>query len=369
MLSPSRLKQRIRPILRSQAVYSVLCFLTRLTPKTRISGSRDRLELLSPKPKSPTGDHSFQNKTATLDLSVIVPVYNMGRYVGPCLDSILSQETDANFEVIVVNDGSTDDSLGVIKARLAVDGRIVLIDQANKGYSGARNIALDRVRGSKICFVDSDDMIAPTHLANLLSQFDSHRCDFVTGRFTYVDPDGKFLRPSANPRNHGAPWGRIYDRNVWAKLRFPEGYWFEDTIQAFCIDSQFVEWKVPEETGYFYRMHADSQSGKSPFTYKSLDSYWILEDMISLCRKLGIPISGKLYDLTLKQLGPLLRGRTSALKKEERKILFSACCDLIENTPEFRGLHSSLPGRWRDLERALRTRNYFLWILACRELG
>ncbi|MFN5464136.1 MAG: glycosyltransferase family 2 protein [Cyanobacteriota bacterium] len=369
MLSQLSVKQSVRRVLRSDGVYSALCLLSGLVPRTHIPGSRSWLESLSEKPKSPTGAYAFLHQEPTLELSIIVPVYNMGAYVGACLDSIISQEVDADLEVIVVNDGSTDNSLDVIKAAMAKDQRIVLIDQANKGYSGARNVAIDRVRGRKICFVDSDDMIAPGHLATLLSKFHSHSCDFVTSRFTYVDENGDFVRPSATPRNHGAPWGRIYDRSVWADIRFPEGYWFEDTLQLYCIDSRYTELQVPEETGYLYRINAMGQSGQSPFAYKSLDSYWILEDMLALCRQLGIVINPKLYDITLMQMGPLLRGRTSVLSKNERMALFSACCDLIADTPEFQSLQTSLPGRWRDLEQALRTRNFYLWILACRELG
>lgn len=369
MPAQANVKKQIRALLRSDAVYSLLCLLTKLSPPTRVSASRSWLEQLSAKPKAMLDDYSFACKDPVLDLSIIVPVYNVGAYVGQCLDSILAQETDADFEVIVINDGSTDNSLDVVKSKMARDKRIVLIDQANRGYSGARNVAIDRVRGRKICFVDSDDLIAPTHVENLLSKFRAQRCDFVTGRFTYVDENGEFLRTSANPRNYGAPWGRIYDRDVWADIRFPEGYWFEDTLQAYCIDSRYTELKAPEETGYFYRMHANGQCGLSPLTYKSLDSYWILEDMLALCRKLGIPISPKLYDLTLIQMGPLLRGRASVLKKDERKALFSTCCDLLASTPEFGTMKTNLPGRWRDLEEALRSRNYYLWVLACRELG
>ncbi|MFM7269302.1 MAG: glycosyltransferase family 2 protein [Cyanobium sp.] len=363
------LKAKLRKLLASDGAYRFLLALTTFTPPTRISGSRDWLQRLSPKPVAPTGSHTYQHTNPDLEISFIVPVYNMGAYIGACLDSILCQQTEASFEVIVINDGSTDHSLELIRARMAADPRIVLIDQGNKGYSGARNIAIDQIRGKKLCFVDADDMIAPDHLNNLLNHFNANTCDFVTGRFTYVDQAGVAIRASANPRNHGAPWGRLYDRKVWADLRFPEGYWFEDTIQGFCIESRYVEFKASDELGYFYRIHPDSQCGKSPHTYKSIDSYWILEDLLPLCRELGIPLSQNLYDRTIMQLGPLLRGRTNALKKQERKALFSSCCDLIANTPEFDSLCTSLPGRWRDLEWALRKRNYHRWILACRHLG
>jgi len=363
------LKQQLKLILDSRLAYRLLTAVASLGPKTSIQGSRSQLESLSAKPKPSSSQHSFINEQPDLDLSIIVPVYNMGPYVGQCLDSILSQVTTASFEVIVINDGSTDHSLTAIKSRIDSDQRIVLIDQKNKGYSGARNIGIDRTRGSKLCFVDADDMIAPDHVNNLLAQFMSHPCDFVTGRFTYIDQSGNFMGLSADPRNHGAPWGRIYDRKIWNDIRFPEGYWFEDTLQAFCIDSRYSEFKAAGETGYFYRVHADSQCGKSPLTYKSIDSYWILEDMLDLCRKLSITISQRLYDQTLIQLGPLLRGRTNILNKHERKVLFSTCCDLFQSTAEFQALQTSLSGPWRDLEHALRTRNYYQWVLACRQLG
>lgn len=363
------LKQHLKSILDSPRAYRLLTAAASFGPKTSIDRSDSQLESLSPKPEPSTSNHSFVHEKPDLDLSIIVPVYNMGAYVGECLDSILSQVTNASFEVIVINDGSTDGSLDAIKARMISDQRIVLVDQGNKGYSGARNIAIDLTRGRRLCFVDADDMIAPDHVNNLLSLFDSHRCDFVTSRFTYIDQNGNHLRLSADPRNHGAPWGRIYDRKIWKDIRFPEGYWFEDTLQAFCIDSRYTEFKASDELGYFYRVHADSQCSKSPHTYKSLDSYWILEDMLELCRKLSIPISQRIYDLTLVQLGPLLRGRTNILKKHERKILFSACCDLLNGTAEFDSLQTTMSGPWRDLEKAYRTRNYLQWILACRQLG
>lgn len=339
-----------------------------MVPPTQIRDSREQLGSLSPKPPGMGEGCVLARRTPDLDLSIIVPVYNVADYVGPCLDSILSQQTALDFEIVVVNDGSTDHSLGEIHLRMQKDPRIVLIDQANRGLSGARNVGLEQSRGKKISFVDSDDMLAPNHIENLNQALEAGDWDFASGRFTYVDQGGKILRSSAIPRNHGAPWGRLYHRKVWEKISFPEGYWFEDTIHAYCIDSQFVEKAVPEETGYFYREHQQSICSRASSGYRALDSFWIVEHLLDRCRSLQIPLTSALYELTLKQFGPLLKGRTAALNGKERQALFSACCDLIAGIPEFQSLRSTLPGRWADVEQALRTRNYPLWILACRQL-
>ena len=90
-----------------------------------------------------------------------MPVYNTERYLAECLGSIVGQKVDFDMEVVVVNDGSSDGSLNVIKNFAAKDARIRVIDQANRGFSGARNVAIDAIRGGVLCFVDSDDALAP----------------------------------------------------------------------------------------------------------------------------------------------------------------------------------------------------------------
>ena len=91
-------------------------------------------------------------------ISVIVPVFNVEKYVGRCLTSIINQSY-TNLEIIVVNDGSTDNSLSVCEAYAAKDNRIKLITQENRGLSGARNSGLRHYTGEYVTFVDSDDWI------------------------------------------------------------------------------------------------------------------------------------------------------------------------------------------------------------------
>lgn len=93
-------------------------------------------------------------------VSIIVPVYNQQRYVKKCLNSIL-QQTYRETEVIVVNDGSTDNSLSIINQMAKEDARVIVIDKANEGLPMARNDGLKKVTGEYVMFVDSDDWITP----------------------------------------------------------------------------------------------------------------------------------------------------------------------------------------------------------------
>lgn len=110
------------------------------------STAREKLKKVSPRPK-PCFENFSYKYPVTCDLSVIVPVYNTERYLAECLGSIVGQKVDFDMEVVVVNDGSSDGSLNVIKNFAAKDARIRVIDQANRGFSGARNVAIDAIRG------------------------------------------------------------------------------------------------------------------------------------------------------------------------------------------------------------------------------
>ena len=115
-------------------------------------------------------------------ISVIVPVYNQQRFVKKCLKSILLQN-DIAMEVIVVNDGSTDDSLAIINGIAAQDDRIVVINKANEGVSFARRDGLKIARGEYVCFIDSDDYLPAHALKTLYDTILREDVDVVAGQF------------------------------------------------------------------------------------------------------------------------------------------------------------------------------------------
>ena len=93
-------------------------------------------------------------------LSFIIPCFNHGHYLSDCLNSIYSQ-SNPNWEAIIVNDGSTDDSLTIINEWLTKDIRFSLINKPNGGLSSARNAGILKAKGNLICFLDSDDLVLP----------------------------------------------------------------------------------------------------------------------------------------------------------------------------------------------------------------
>ena len=120
-------------------------------------------------------------------VSIIVPVYNAQNSVARCLESICSQ-TYQELEIIVLNDGSTDDSLAICEQFRAKDPRIVVVDKENEGVSRTRNAGLTLAQGDYIQFVDSDDALDPDYTQNLVQAALEHNADLVIAPYWMVIP-------------------------------------------------------------------------------------------------------------------------------------------------------------------------------------
>lgn len=185
-------------------------------------------------------------------ISIIIPVYNLGDYISRCLDSILNQEYK-HIEIIVVDDGSTDNSWEIISKYQQADSRIIAIKQKNGGAGKARNTALQEVSGDLISFVDGDDMLSPETLQKLYVLFKDSELDWVEFPVVRVSVDNA---PLANPRDYVcfAPQrdivfykqdfinllqqkrlselccACIYRWTSVKNIRFPENEYFEDSF-------------------------------------------------------------------------------------------------------------------------------------------
>ena len=104
-------------------------------------------------------------------VSVIVPVYNVEKYVAKCLDSLISQTYD-NIQIIIVNDGSSDRSLDIVERYKNIDSRVKVYNKKNGGLSDARNTGIKYAEGEFICFVDSDDWVSNDYVEALISMFE-----------------------------------------------------------------------------------------------------------------------------------------------------------------------------------------------------
>lgn len=180
-------------------------------------------------------------------ISVIVAVYNVADHITAAIDSLKSQSHTA-FEALIVDDGSADASAELVRAAIADDPRFELIQQENRGLSGARNTGLDRARGDYIAFLDGDDAFAPEFLETLFAQLQTTGANWAASGLWLSYPDGQEI---AHPAHHGdrdlgqsrlislhdardvarflpSAWNKLYRREVIGDLRFVEGSWFED---------------------------------------------------------------------------------------------------------------------------------------------
>lgn len=176
-------------------------------------------------------------------LSVIVPVYNVEKYLKKCLDSVLNQEID-NYEVIVVNDGSQDNSQSIIDQYVNQNPSIIksLIKQ-NGGLSSARNYGVKHANGEYICFIDSDDYVEKNHYKKMLELAIKDDADLVVTDFEYVwenNPSKKLYKHGIETENIDyrkamflSPlfsWNKMYRKKLFDDLecKYPEGLWYED---------------------------------------------------------------------------------------------------------------------------------------------
>ena len=209
-------------------------------------------------------------------ISVLIPIYNAGQYLGRCLDS-LEQQSWADFEVVAVDDGSRDESAGVCAGYARKDGRVRLIRQSNQGVSAARNTALRHARGKYLTFVDSDDWVEPQYLEALLGACReyqvplsacNHWIEGEKGRRPCF-PGGRSCTLTARQAcenllyHHppdASPWGKLYRRELLAQIRYPEGKYYEDTYRIAEILIGAGRMAYLPRPLYHYRIHRESIS-------------------------------------------------------------------------------------------------------------
>ena len=127
-----------------------------------------------------------------VEVSVIVPVYNVGKFLAKCLESLVGQ-TFKNIEIICINDGSTDNSLEILNSFAGKDERIILVNQPNQGVSKVRNCGLEMARGKFLLFIDGDDYIASDFVEKLYAKACKTGAEITAGNIVY-DEEGNLIR-------------------------------------------------------------------------------------------------------------------------------------------------------------------------------
>jgi len=221
-------------------------------------------------------------------VSVIIPVYNTEKYLRKCIDSVKNQ-TFTDIEVLLIDDGSTDNSPAICDEYAASDSRIKVIHQQNGGRSAARNTGLDNASGDFILFVDSDDYITETTVSILIETHKKTCADIIIFNFfgklhkPFEWPEGLCSGTEAAERvfrhiSYVSPCTRFCDRKIYDNIRFPEGLNFEDTYK--CLDVILAAEKIYtlDKNLYFYREVETGITGSKP-NVKHLDAFFAYENL------------------------------------------------------------------------------------------
>ncbi|HFI0105088.1 TPA: glycosyltransferase family 2 protein [Streptococcus suis] len=260
-------------------------------------------------------------------ISIIVPVYNVENYLDECIQTVLAQ-TYSNWELLLINDGSTDSSGTICDDYAKGDERIRVIHKNNGGLSDARNAGIDNCTGEYITFLDSDDGIREDFLETCLITAIQHDVDIVIGHFFIWDENNQtFLYfvdqaqkdttevisaqealnrqvvwENLNTAPFVVAWGKLFKATLFNTIRFPKGKVFEDeyTIHKALLKSDSVA--LINKEFYMYRRHGNSIMTSDFSLSKVLNNIEALEERIVdlvLAKKDTELVRQKLYNVLL----------------------------------------------------------------------
>ncbi len=220
-------------------------------------------------------------------ISVLLPVYNVEKYLCECLESVVNQ-TYKNIEIILVDDGSTDSSGAICDEYAQKDSRIKVIHQKNRGLAAVRNISIEEASGEYIAFIDSDDFVATNMIEKMFSAMLRDSSDMVVANIAYVDEKGNPCDPgdSVIPITNSiitgydynaslckqynatlvVSWNKLYKKELFFEIKFTEGAIHEDEYVIHRIAHKCNKITMLSDTYNFYRQQPESIMNK---TYSS----------------------------------------------------------------------------------------------------
>jgi len=238
-------------------------------------------------------------------ITIIVPVYNGERFIGKCFNSIINQ-TFKNLEIIIINDGSTDDSSKICDKFAKLDERITVIHQENSGLSAVRNKGLDMAKGDLIGFVDCDDYIHPRMYEILYKHLYDYNADIAMCEVTKVhnsNINGN-IRESDKTINQQniyclkqeeafknlfneknlimvVPWNKLYKKDVFKNIRYPEGKIKDDEFVIHHIIHAIKKIVFTDAIFYYYNHNENSITNKK-YNLQNLDAIEAIKDRLLL---------------------------------------------------------------------------------------
>lgn len=236
-------------------------------------------------------------------VTLIVPVYNSEKYIGKCLDSILNQ-TYENFEILVVNDGSKDNSQKIIEEyQTKYPDKIVAINQENKGVSKTRNESIKKANGDYIMFIDNDDFLDSDYIETFVTEAEKGDYDAVLGGYRRPNENGKIVKEMKLKETEWAklmimaPWAKIYkkqyliDNNIgFLSVNLGEDIYFN--LKAMLVSDKI---KIIPYIGYNWFFNTSSVSNTTQKNIRQLQVYELLNSCYDMVKEEGL--LEKKYDI------------------------------------------------------------------------
>lgn len=227
-------------------------------------------------------------------ISVIIPVYNVEKYLEQCLKSVIKQ-TYKNIEIILVDDGSTDDSGKICDEYAQKDSRIVIIHKKNGGLSDARNVGIDNAKGQYITFIDSDDDVIKEYVEYLYKLLKIEKTKMAIASYTVVSKSRKINmgelyqekllsteecleRMLCEEGISVSAWAKLYDKELFKDVKFPVGKLNEDNGTTYKLILQCEKIAYGNKSIYNYYKRENSIM-TSKFNLKKLDLIELTDEM------------------------------------------------------------------------------------------
>ena len=304
----------------------------------------------------------INNIQTSVDLQIIVPVYNTEKYLLECIHSILSQQTSFSYHIVFVDDGSVDKS-GIILDKYKNTPCIEIIHEKNGGVSRARNIALRSIRAKYVMFMDSDDVLAPNSIQMLMETAYLYNAEIVEGSYQTFDNNGMkdvychtdkiCLYDSFN--YFGYPWGKVVRSDCLKSFCFPEGFLFEDTVISTLLYPEcHITYAIPDVV-YYYRNNLAGIQNSSTTAVKCIDTFWMMKYRLEERVHRGQTFQSRDLD---RYLFAVYRnwGRTRKMPNDIQEMIFLLSCQLIENTFGFAWAEYS--GKYMKILRTIQARSF-----------
>lgn len=364
-MTKSDVKRNIKALLRGTAAGVSPLFSKRST----MTAEEARATLLSCAP-CPEGTCKASNTLLppTHDLQIIIPAYNVEAWLEACMESVLAQQTQYSYHVVLIDDGAKD-ATPAICDRYAGHPQVTVIHQENRGLSGARNRGLRNLFGRYVLFLDSDDLLLPGAIEALLNTAFAHDADLVEGGADYVFASHSenahsypAEAPVADPYSlHGHAWGKVYRAELFRDLCFPEGFWYEDSLLSYLIFPALKNpWFCPHIcTGY--RINESGIVKSSVGKPRAVETYWITQRLLLEHKDAGLPMDEAFYAYLLLQ-ARLNQLRLAALPEAVQESAFVLTCRLLD---QHFPADLQLPTD-RNLQKALKTQDFGMFRMCCK---